>query len=311
MKLHIDNNILMRQIESDARKDDVDITVAGDANTFIFERILSDIEKSASDLPLKEIVKRGWFNASSEELKHSPSQVAREFFLAYTPSIAWPAFCRRTLRNDYPHASVSYSVLMWLTYVTAEAEERNLRKVRFDDLTPHWFREVAQLSSVEHGPLIARDYLSDYGIALVTEPHLPGTKLDGIATMAPSGTAVVGMTLRYDRIDNFWFTLLHELSHIALHLKKTDQTFLDDLDTESTGRLEREADRFASEALIPRRYWPRSAAFLERTESAIKRSAQELGVHPAIIAGRLQRDERNYRAYRSIVDAAKVRHLFM
>ena len=55
-------------------------------------------------------------------------------------------------------------------------------------------------------------------IALEYVPHLPRTHLDGAALKSHEGRPVIGLTLRYDRIDNFWFTLLHELAHVGLHL---------------------------------------------------------------------------------------------
>ncbi|NJL20730.1 MAG: hypothetical protein HC895_07860 [Leptolyngbyaceae cyanobacterium SM1_3_5] len=56
-----------------------------------------------------------------------------------------------------------------------------------------------------------------FGFAeLGTVTHLPQTYLDGAALLLPDGTPVVALTLRYDRIDNFWFVLLHELGHILL-----------------------------------------------------------------------------------------------
>ena len=39
-----------------------------------------------------------------------------------------------------------------------------------------------------------------------------------------NGAPVAALTLRYDRLDNFWFTLLHELAHIALHMDGNQTT---------------------------------------------------------------------------------------
>ena len=79
-------------------------------------------------------------------------------------------------------------------------------------------REVAQLSVYEDGPRRAQERLAAHGIALVIERHLPRTHLDGAALCLLDGRPVIGLTLRYDRIDNFWFSLMHELAHVSLHL---------------------------------------------------------------------------------------------
>ena len=79
--------------------------------------------------------------------------------------------------------------------------------------------------------------------------------LDGAAMLDSSGAPVVGLTLRHDRLDNFWFTLCHELAHVALHLGSDDrQCFFVDLDFAEEG-LEKDADKFAGEALIPENVW--------------------------------------------------------
>ena len=79
----------------------------------------------------------------------------------------------------------------------------------------------------------------------------------GAALLLEDSTPAVGLTLRYDRIDNFWFCLLHELAHIVLHLGKENQNlFVDDMDIRVSGigkqnDIENEADSLATESLIP------------------------------------------------------------
>ena len=142
----------------------------------------------------------------------------------------------------------------------AMARERGMSPGRSGAVTPEFLREVARLSTREDGPGRARDFLAGNGIGLEYVPHLPRTHLDGAALRLPDGRPVVGLTLRYDRIDNFWFTLLHELGHVGLHLGTgSDETgFVDDLSlrgVESGGSdpTEHEADQFAQDALTPRK----------------------------------------------------------
>jgi hypothetical protein len=61
-------------------------------------------------------------------------------------------------------------------------------------------------------------HLAKHGIHLICLEHLPRTYLDGAALQLTDRTPVVGLTLRYDRLDNFWFCLLHELAHVGRHL---------------------------------------------------------------------------------------------
>ena len=97
-------------------------------------------------------------------------------------------------------------------------------------------REVAQLSVYEDGPRRAQQRLAAHGIALVIERHLPRTHLDGAALCLLDGRPVIGLTLRYDRIDNFWFSLMHELAHVSLHLDcHENDLFIDDLSLTGAG----------------------------------------------------------------------------
>src|SRR2546428_2439537 len=84
-----------------------------------------------------------------------------------------------------------------------------------------FMRHVAQLSWSSQGPTLAREFLTQHGISLIIERHLTGTYLDGAALLLAPDHPVIGMTLRYDRLNNFWFCLMHELAHIRLDRKST------------------------------------------------------------------------------------------
>jgi len=119
------------------------------------------------------------------------------------------------------------------------------------ELKDTWLADLVKLTKRRQGPVEARELLAERGIALVVERHLPGTYLDGAAMLSQSGQPVIALTLRYDRLDNFWFVLFHELGHIFLHLfdgLKFD--FFDEEDGSQTDPIETQADNFALETLI-------------------------------------------------------------
>jgi HTH-type transcriptional regulator/antitoxin HigA len=99
-------------------------------------------------------------------------------------------------------------------------------------LSASFLRDLAQLSWFEKGPLLAIEFLEKHGIAIIIEPSLKGTRIDGAALKDIDGQPIIGLSLRYDRLDNFWFTLLHEVAHIWKHVHN-EETFLDDLDASS------------------------------------------------------------------------------
>ena len=106
---------------------------------------------------------------------------------------------------------------------------------------------------------------------------------------------IVALTLRHDRLDNFWFALPHELAHVAKHLTPESSVFIDDQDRSNPQEVEAEADAMAREALIPEKSW-RNAKVRPKllSEDAIA-FADEIGVHPAIVAVRLRNEEKNFR----------------
>ena len=76
---------------------------------------------------------------------------------------------------------------------------------------------------------MACELIEGIGVPVVVEPRLAGTHLDGAAILDIDGSPVIGLTLRRDSIDNFWFTLLHELAHVMRHLSSPGDAFLDRL----------------------------------------------------------------------------------
>jgi HTH-type transcriptional regulator / antitoxin HigA len=140
---------------------------------------------------------------------------------------------------------------------------------------------------------------------------LPRTHLDGAAMLTPAGTPVIGLTVRYDRLDNFWFSLMHELAHVARHLGGSETRFFDDLQTDpGNDAREIEADALAGEALIPAEAWKRSPARVLPTPDAAEHLAADLGIHPAIVAGRIQHERGNFKLLHQLVGREEVRSCF-
>lgn len=262
--------------------------------------------------PVGEIVRRGWVDARLDDIADRAEELIRTFL---EPGIGQPlvAFHRHTRNVRSAKRMDHHALYAWCVRVSALAAKETLTaKVDRDAITPDFLSEVARLSWAERGPLLAREFLAKHGILVVIEPHLPRTHLDGAALMTPAGTPVIGLTLRHDRLDSFWFTLLHELAHVAKHLSQSEGAFIDDLDFgDSNDPRESEADRMAGEALIPRTVRLNTTrAFRQRTTEAVLELATQLRVHPAIVAGRIRHETRNYRILTQLVGTGEVRKLF-
>ena len=160
-------------------------------------------------------------------------------------------------KNDHRRANAKtnpYALAAWCWRVLGLANSQGFStQYEAGSLSEPVLREIAQLSPAPDGPLKAREYLAELGIPLVTLRHLSKTHLDGAALKATDGRPVVGLTIRHDRLDNFWYTLLHELAHVHLHFDDDqDETYVDDLMLVNQGDPKEEAaDAMASRSLIP------------------------------------------------------------
>jgi HTH-type transcriptional regulator / antitoxin HigA len=207
------------------------------------------------------------------------------------------------------------NVWLWLARVRDVADARQAVHARFNRaaLTDDLLHYVARLSWMEDGPLAAIKFLEERGIAVVIEPHLPRTHLDGAATLSCAGTPVIGLTVREDRLDNFWFTLIHELVHAQRHLDKDGLRAIVDGDIEKVIEnegIEKEANDVAAEILIPRSSWKRSRAYLKPSATALIELATQLQINPAIVAGRVRRERKKYSLFSNLVGYRAVRALF-
>lgn len=169
--------------------------------------------------------------------------------------------------------------------------------------------QLIALSTVQDAPLLIQKRLSEAGISLVVEPHLQKTHLDGAAMWHPDGYPVIGLTIRHDREDNFWFTLFHELGHLWLHFDQLENGFLDtDIDSASTKQTEQEADQFALDAFIPADEWP-ALSHLNYAKD-IREEARRRGIPVAVVAGRLRREADDYRKHRTLIGQREVAKYF-
>lgn len=277
------------------------------------ETEVTQTEKDEVDwgrFPIKEMVARGWLQKLSNKAVKSTEELVQGFISNVGVEFGSSAF-RRTLGGDAYSPATKYALYAWLARVIQKARERKSTLGSFDRdrFSATFMRELAQLSWFERGPVLAVEYLEKHGIAVVIEPHLKGTLLDGAAMQDEDGTPIVGLTLRFDRLDNFWFTLLHEVAHIWKHVDR-EETFLDNLDSSSEDRREVEANRIAKEALIPRIAWKRSDAYLNPNNLTIDMLSRELKIHPAIIAGRLRKERENYTIFNDLVGHGQVSRYF-
>lgn len=267
-------------------------------------------DEDLKKLPLREMVRRGWLGSDTLDTQGALAQV--KDFLARVSLGATPVFMRRSVYGGIEE-STRLSTYAWLSRVVLRARQEQRHSARFvpNSLTTEFMQQVAKLSFTNQGPLLAQEFLAMKGISLVIERELSGMKLDGAVVRDDDGSPIIGMTLRFNRLDAFWFTLMHELAHLQRHLGSQAIAFVDDiLNPDGTDQREREADAIAAEVLIPRAIWARSDAARRRTGEAVEQLANELRISPAIVAGRIRRETGNYRILTKYVGQGEVRRHF-
>lgn len=262
--------------------------------------------------PVAEMLKRGWFAGFHGSLAEAEGQL-EDLFTGFAGALGGgvlrPAFNRQHIRNG--SVQDDYALAAWRIRVMGLAMKESLPAYRRGTVTPEFLSKLAQLSFFDAGPKLAGEFLSKSGIHLVIERHLPKTHLDGAAMKLPDGSPLVALTLRYDRLDNFWFTLFHELAHVGLHLDQDGyEVFFDDLDDSGRDKCEKEADAMAQEGLIPARQWKESGLAKHAPAEEVIRLAGQLRISPAIPAGRVRYERKNFFILRNLIGQGKVRCLF-
>jgi len=266
-------------------------------------------ESYESQISLPNLVKSGLFS-DQEATRLTTSDIVQR----YLKPEHGPLYLKHTITYGATPATNKTNLKIWVGRVRelANASRRQRGTWRPGTINEDFLAYVAHLSWSEKGPRLVQEFLAEKGIALVILPALSQTKLDGAAMLDQEGVPIVGLTILRDRLDNFWFTLLHELVHAWKHLSENDVAITDESVEEGRDDdfKEAEANRLARETFIPRPLWKRSEAFLRPSFDSIHALADKLHISPAIIAGRLRREKTGYGAFGKLVGYNQVRKLF-
>jgi len=265
---------------------------------------------------IKLMEKRGYFGKMT--LKgHEKSELLQYLFSSIGAKLQPEGLLRKT---SYRSAFLTDkdALSAWKIRLVQKASEMKISvKYKPGTVDLAFMRDFVKLSLEEKGPILAGERLKKVGIKLVVEPHLPKTYLDGAAILTERDNPIIGLTIRHDRLDNFWFTLIHELSHIVLHYNDNDfDLFFDEKLQDKNGvefnaeDKENAADELAEEAILPKEKWEISPAKVIPSAMAAQSLANELGVHIAVIAGIMRFKHENYFYLHKIVNEARVRWLF-
>jgi len=242
--------------------------------------------------PVNEMIKRRWIE-SSADVSVLKSRVLNFFGKETLEEIeADLAACAARKGTEYTPAPTA-SERAWVRRVKALGYAVHTQEFTDDSVSKavNALRPLmAHAEEVRHVPRI----LAECGIALVVVEHLQQTRIDGVCAWLDERRPVVALSMRYDRLDYFWFTLLHELAHVAHKdgIEVPDSDLVGDKATQTSVKppIEQQADGFATENLIRTSEIDNFIARVAPLFSKVKIHGFALrqGVHPAIVVGQLQ-----------------------
>jgi len=263
----------------------------------LFERF-REFQGFIAGLSRKELVARHWLKTVDDD-----SPLATVFFSL--PLSKQPTLFRKAANAD------ENLLAFWQARARVEAEHRCLAEEcpAFTGLAKEHLRKLARLSA---DPQVVRGLptiLSKLGIILVYVYALPGMSADGAIFQLSTGHPVIAMSLRFPRLDYFWFTLLHELAHLVLHADQLEGPVFFDVEADEKDSTEKAANRLAKDSLVDRNAWRNCEPKYDTSEHAVRAYAEQEGIHPAIVAGLLRKESGNYKRYSDLIHAHDVRKI--
>jgi HTH-type transcriptional regulator/antitoxin HigA len=256
----------------------------------------------------RELLRRAWIEDTDaddpESLRDQITLLLHRF-----PQTS-PALLRGSLRQNVSDRALDPRLTAWLALLNTRSLEVD-SEVKYEGIPVKEIRTIAKFSRDPKGPQRAVEFIRSMGVIVFVIKTIPGTGVDGCAFWSLANRPVIGLSVRHDRLDNFWFSLLHECAHVALHVRGPQDTFVDDLEGQvSKDEQEIEANLVAADAAIPRLAWKRSQAMRFPSAYNIETLAAEVGVHPSIVAGRIQHESKNFSLFREFLGQGEVSKAF-
>jgi HTH-type transcriptional regulator/antitoxin HigA len=251
-------------------------------------------------VPVRDMVRRGWIEPS-KNIKVLEGRVLD--FLGVSSITEEPMVFQHAARKSSSYAAITPAQTAWL--LRARQLAQTVQAGRYS--TQSSDRALVRLRELLHAPQEVRHVsriLSEAGVRLVIVEPLSGGKIDGATFWLDKSAPVIALTMRYDRLDYYWFTLLHELSHVRSGEEVLDSEISMTRAGTDKPEGERRADEFASRFLIEPQQMDNFIARVRPLYSTrrIEGFARTILVHPAIVVGQLQfREEVGWSSFRKLL----------
>ncbi len=255
------------------------------------------------DFPITEMMKRGWLNVSDiRDVARVEAELAKFFGVESIDDIdVLPHAAKKTDVGQ----SVTPAQLAWLQRVRQIADDMLVNRYSPVGVEAAIERLRALLNAAEEARKVPR-IMAEAGIRFVLVESLASAKIDGVCFWLNDFAPVIGMSLRFDRIDNFYFVLRHELEHVLRRHGREHPAVDAELEGEKAGvgvelpEEERQANEAAADFCVPRKKMEKFVSvkapfYAERDILGFSRT---LNIHPGLVAGQLQRATGRYDRFR-------------
>ncbi len=266
------------------------------------------------ELPVTEMIRRGWLDA--DDIRDVPKIEASLVKFFGVTTIDEIEILPHAAKKTHTFTPVTPAQLAWIYRVREIASDMIVARYSPSAVRNAVILLGKLLSAPEEARKVPR-ILAECGIRYVIVEALSSTKIDGVCFWLNDVSPVIGMSLRYDRIDNFWFVLRHEIEHVLNQHGRSEIMLDSDLEGERVGTgpdisiEERIANEAAADFCIPRKIMDSFVArkfpfFYERDILGLSNTLQ---IHPGLIAGQLQHRTGDYKRFRQHL--AKIRAAVM
>jgi HTH-type transcriptional regulator / antitoxin HigA len=253
------------------------------------QAVLAEQLEWARRFPLRELGKMGFI----PKVREPAEQVRYTLgFLGVSSPAQWSDIfgqCEVAFRRSTAFDADEYALGAWLRVGVLQAQD--IRLASFDKGAflerLQTIRALTTLEPADFQPQV-RSLCAEAGVAVVFVPQLPKSRVSGATRWLSSTSALIQLSLRYKTNDHLWSTFFHEAAHLLLHGKRA--IFLDT--GKSEGELEKQADAWASEFLIPRNAFEELSNDPPYSKAKIVAFAERIGIAPGIVVGRLQHERK-------------------
>jgi HTH-type transcriptional regulator/antitoxin HigA len=243
-----------------------------------------------SRVPIREMINRSWLAEAEQSMLEL--QYMRFFEVNRVDDVETVAFAAAAKKTRRVH---SHEEVAWLYRVRQLARGMDISaysEEKLRSILPELRALMIDPEDVRYVPGL----LASAGVRFVVVEKLSNCQIDGVCTWLSEDSPAIGITMRHNRLDNFWFVIMHEIEHVLRRHGINGKGIIDDLDGdgasdgEEIGHEERQANSAALNFPFPRQkllsFYTRKAPYISERDVVGFASLSE--VHPAVVVGQLQ-----------------------